>query len=311
MGSGVARLGGEVIRALFAVITPGGMRGVAMETAWLAAHAALYPWGAVAERLHPAGPYVHYRTDSLPLLRRGLMVSAMEAAGTPILLVHGIGDNRSVFTVLAAALRRRGFGVVHAVNYSVLTAVSGDVRQAASLFGQQVEQVCEQTGADRVHVIGHSLGGLIARYYVQRRDGDQRVDTLVTLGTPHRGTLSAYLLPTRLARQLRPGSTLLAELDQPSPGCRTRFVSVWSEMDQVVLPQSNARLEHPDLVVEEHRLRDVGHFALPVDPKASRLVLDTLVRLDGRGTAQGAVGGVNFGDPPITRCHTATSELEA
>lgn len=282
-----------------------------METAWLAAHAALYPWGAVAERLRSDGPYVHYRTDALPPQQRGLMVSAMEAAGTPILLVHGIGDNRSVFTVLAAALRRRGFGVVHAVNYSVLTAVSGDVRQAAALFGQQVEQVCEQTGADRVHVVGHSLGGLIARYYVQRHDGDQRVDTLVTLGTPHRGTLSAYLLPTRLARQLRPGSKLLAELDQPAPGCRTRFVSVWSEMDQVVIPQSNARLEHPDLMVEEHRLRDVGHLALPVDPRASRLVLDTLVRLDDRAAAQVAGSGMNFGDARITHCHTGTSELEA
>ena len=76
------------------------LRGVAVESAWLAAHAALYPWGAVAERLHPDGPYVHYRTDAMSPRARGLLVSALDAAGTPILLLHGIGDNRSVFTVL-------------------------------------------------------------------------------------------------------------------------------------------------------------------------------------------------------------------
>ena len=69
-----------------------------------------------------------YRTDPLPPVRRSLVVTDLEAAGTPILLLHGIMDNRSVFTVFRRTLRRRGFGVVHAVNYSVFT---GDIRTAA------------------------------------------------------------------------------------------------------------------------------------------------------------------------------------
>jgi len=315
MGNGKARLGSETIRALSAAISPGGLRGVAIESAWLAAHTALYPWGVVAQRLRPEGPYIHYRTDSLAPTQRGLMVSATQLSGsqldTPILLIHGIGDNRSVFTVLSAALRRRGFGVVHAVNYSVLTAVRGDIGQAALSFGRQVEHVCEQTGAERVHVVGHSLGGLIARYYVQCCGGDGRVDTLVTLGTPHRGTVAAYLLPTRLAGQLRPGSALLAELDQPATGCRTRFVSVWSEMDQIVIPQSNARLDHPDLTIEEYRLRDVGHLALPVNPTVSRLVLDAFIRLDcPRQPTQTAEHAVDeLCDHTVTWRYNTTSEL--
>ncbi|EWM15669.1 triacylglycerol lipase [Kutzneria sp. 744] len=286
------------------------LRGVAVESAWLAAHAALYPWGATAERLHPDGPYAHYRTDAMSPRARGLLVSAMDAAGTPILLLHGIGDIRP-FRGVGAALRRRGFGVVHAVNYSVLTAVTGDVRTAASMFGEQVEQVCELTGADRVHVVGHSLGGLIARYYVQRRGGDERIDTLVTLGTPHRGTVAAYLMPTGLARQLRPGSQLLAELDEPAPGCRTRFVSVWTPADQIVLPQSNARLSHPDLDIEEHCLRDVGHWALPVDSRASRLVAGCLVRGHDRPSERATSQYDPLRTSPITHGHSASSELSS
>ncbi|WP_231648568.1 alpha/beta fold hydrolase [Saccharothrix sp. NRRL B-16348] len=273
-------LAGGVLRA---VASPGGVRGVAVEAAWLAAHTVLYPWGALEERVKPEGHLRAYRTDRLSPRRRGLVVSAMDAAGTPIVLVHGIGDNRSAFAVLSGALRRRGFGVVHAVNYSVLTALTGDVRRSAALLGEHVERICEQTGSDRVHVVGHSLGGLIARYYVQRLDGDARVRTLVTLGTPHRGTLAAYLLPTSLTRQLRPGSDLLAELAEPSRPCRTRFVVVWSEMDQVIVPQRNARLEHPALVVEEHRIRDSGHLSLPVDTRTLHLVVTAITRLDDGG----------------------------
>ncbi|MEU4802056.1 alpha/beta fold hydrolase [Actinosynnema sp. NPDC023587] len=276
-GAGMA---GGVAGFARAAVTPGGARGVAVEAAWWAARTALYPWGAVGRRLQPDGHLRHHRTDRLPPRRRGLVVSALETAGTPIVLVHGIGDNRSAFAVLSGALRRRGFGVVHAVNYGVLTALTGDVRRSAALLGEHVERICEQTGSDRVHVIGHSLGGLIARYYVQRLDGDARVKTLVTLGTPHGGTLAAYLFPTPLTRQLRPGSELLSELAGPCRPCGTHFAVVWSEMDQVVVPPRHARLEHPSLRVEEYRIRDSGHLSLLVDPRVVQAVVTAVTRTD-------------------------------
>ena len=136
-----------------------------------------------------------------------------------MLLVHGIVDNRSIFVHLARVLRRRGHGTVQAVNYSPMTAFTGDIRAAARDLGEHVERLCAVSGVDRVHVIGHSLGGLIARYYVQRLGGDARVDTLVTLGTPHQGSHIAHLLPpTVVPRQLLPGSDLLRELDRARPG---------------------------------------------------------------------------------------------
>ena len=91
-----------------------------------------------------------------------------------------------------------------------------------------------------MHVVGHSLGGLVARYYVQRLGGDARVHTLVTLGTPHSGTVPAYFLPLRLGRQLRPGSDLMTELAGPAPGCRTRFLAYWSDLDQMMIPKTAA-----------------------------------------------------------------------
>ncbi|GDY29258.1 lipase [Gandjariella thermophila] len=289
----------QTIRALSSL---GAMRGVVVEATWLALHAVLYPLGTVAQDLRPDGPYGHYRTDDLPPQQRGLVVAAMEAAGTPIVLIHGVADNRSAFALLGGALRRRGFGVVHALNYGWLTALTGDIRRAAELLGTHIERICEQTGSERVHIVGHSLGGLVARYYVQRLGGDARVRTLVTLGTPHQGTLAAYLLPTRLAGQLRPGSPLLTELAGPAPGCRTRFVVVWSEMDQVVIPQRNARLVHPDLVIEEHRLPDTGHLSLAVDARARHVVVTTLARLEDDESPTGLLPHPRQpGEPPAHR----------
>lgn len=303
----VKDISGQAVGALRAVATVGGMRGVAVEAAWLAAHAVLYPWGAVAQQLRPEDQFRHYRTDLLPPRQRGLVVSAMDAAGTPIVLVHGIGDNRSAFAVLSGALRRRGFGVVHAVNYSVLTALTGDVRRSAALLGEHIERICEQTGAERVHVVGHSLGGLIARYYVQRLHGDARVRTLVTLGTPHGGTLAAYLLPTPLTRQLRPGSDLLVELAETGRPCRTRFVVVWSEMDQVIVPQRNARLMHPGLLVEEHQIRDSGHLSLPVDTRTLHTVVAAIIRSDDSAPQRITPGREGFSSSAVTERHGSCS----
>ncbi|MGH3764647.1 MAG: esterase/lipase family protein [Pseudonocardiaceae bacterium] len=258
------------------IARPTSVRGMAVEAAVLVAHLVMYPFGVWTEQLSPGGPYDRYRTDDLPPGERGLVTADARAAGTPILLVPGFADNRSAFAVLRRALRKRGFGMVYSPNSSILTALTGDLRSAARELGNEIERICEATGAEQVHVVGHSMGGLVARYYVQRMGGDSRVHTLLTLGTPHHGTITAYLLPAPVLYQLRPDSDIMAELAAPAPGCRTRFVAVWSELDGWILPQRNARLDHHDLLVTNHSLSDVGHLSLPVDPRAVRTVLSTL-----------------------------------
>jgi hypothetical protein len=261
------------VRALF---TPGGLRGVVVESVWISAHLAIYPWGLVRER-HETRE--RYALEGGPT-ERGLAVRDVEAAGTPILLVHGMVDNRAIFTVLKRRLRKRGFGRVMTINYSPVT---NDIRQAARDLAVEVEALVAETGFERIHVVGHSLGGLIARYYVQRLGGDERVHTLVTLGSPHEGTLTAHLLPVQLCRQLRPGSDLYAELAEPAE-CRTRFVAYWSDLDQMILPHDSGRLEHPDLSVRNVRVHGVGHMSLPLDGQVVHEISVLLSELDWDGT---------------------------
>jgi pimeloyl-ACP methyl ester carboxylesterase len=270
------------------------LAGAGTEVAWLAAHAALYPLGIAGERAGRTGreQLDRFTLGELPPSQRGLLMGDVVAAGTPILLVHGFVDNRSVFTLLRRALRRRGFGQVRTLNYSPFTH---DVRAAAAALARLVERTCEETGYERVHVVGHSLGGVVARYYVQRMGGDARVHTAVSLGSPHAGTWAARLLPTSLVRQLRPDSDLMRELALPAQGCRTRFVAFWSDLDQLMLPRRTARLDHPDLAARNVLLRGVGHMSLPIDRRVVREIAQLLAHLDEDGAT--VTAGVSTLDP--------------
>jgi triacylglycerol lipase len=257
------------------LLRPGAVKGVAVETAWVAAHLAMYPMGLVEEQFRLQQE--RHSLEGLPPAQRGLLVGDVVAAGMPIVLVHGVMDNRSIFTVLRRGLHRRGFGSTYALNYSPLT---DDIRSVAVRLGDLVEEVCDETGHDQVHVIGHSMGGLLGRYLVQRLGGDQRVHTLVTLGTPHQGTLPAHLVPLTVARQMRMGGDLITELAEPAPGCRTRILAVWSDIDQLVIPQSNAQVLHPDLNARNMLVRGVGHLSLPVDGRVVHEIGSMLSLLD-------------------------------
>ena len=163
-----------------------------------------------------------------------------------------------------------------------------------------MERTCEETGYERVHIVGHSLGGLIARYYVQRLGGDARVHTLCTLGSPHSGTFAAHLLPHRLVKQLRPGSDVLAELAEPAPGLRTRFVAFWSDLDQLIVPKRSARIDHPDLVARNVLLNGVGHMSLPIDGRVVREIAALLAHLDEDGlTVTAGVTSIDAVPPAV------------
>ncbi|UIJ60410.1 alpha/beta fold hydrolase [Amycolatopsis acidiphila] len=185
-----------------------------------------------------------------------------QQARRPLVVLPGLADNTSVFTELKIALEACGAGPVVSFSYSPLV---GKVQTAAARLADQIEQLCVISGEQQVDLVGHSLGGLIARYYVQRLGGHTRVETAVTIGTPHGGTIAARLpSPLPLVRQLRPGSDLLTELAGPAPGCTTRFVAYAGDTDQVVLPSRNGLIDHPELDVRNVVVPGAGHLALAV-----------------------------------------------
>lgn len=258
------------------------LKATALEIAILAGHLLLYPSGITQERrttpaLPPPGSPDSRGTTQLPT-----------ETNPPVVLLHGFIDNRSVFVLLRRNLAQHGRHQVESLNYSPLTC---DIRTAAELLGRHIEEICQRTGSRQVDIVGHSLGGLIARYYVQCLGGDLRVRTLVTLGTPHSGTSVVPLANAHpIVRQMRPGSPVLEELARPASGCRTHFVSFWSDLDHLMDPLETACIDHPDLKAQNVRVSGIGHLALPVHPAVATGIRQAL---DSAGT--GAEAGTRAG----------------
>jgi triacylglycerol lipase len=266
---------------LVALDMPRMASGLAIEAAWATAHMLMYPLGFMSKPTRIARRRRHDLSGLSPE-QRSLFRHRIDAAETPIVLVHGIIDNHATFTWMEYALRRRGFQTLSGYDYGLLTH---NIPQAAVHLGEAIEELAASTGYERVHVIGHSLGGLIARYYVQRLGGDRHVHTLITLGTPHQGTQLAWAVPLLpLVRQLAPNSALIQELAEPAAECRTRFLAFYSDIDHLIVPSRNARLDHPHLNVRNIPVRGVGHLSMPNNGRIAFTIAQALRELDPDGT---------------------------
>lgn len=101
---------------------------------------------------------------------------------TPVVLVHGFLGNRTNFRAIEDALAARGVANVAHFEYGPRL----DWPRLATRLGHTIDAVRTHAGVRRVDVIGHSLGGLVARYLVEMRAGPP-VRRLVTLGAPYFG----------------------------------------------------------------------------------------------------------------------------
>jgi triacylglycerol lipase len=271
----------QLVELVRAVARPRTYVGAAKELALSAFHIATYPLGVVPGVRPVEVPFVSSRHVDLPALE------ADHGAGhVPIVLVHGYVHNRSAFLVMAASLRRAGFEHVHGLNYNPLR---DDIPMIAEMLAVEVERVLGATGADRCMIVGHSMGGIVARYYTQLLAPPGVVDTVVTLASPHRGTYTAHFGVGPAAAQLGPRSRLLRRLEESARPTDTRWISYYCDLDVMVTPAASAKLVHPALKATNIRLRNTGHLSLLLSGEALRSIIDHLTdRQLGRDAEPGA-----------------------
>jgi triacylglycerol esterase/lipase EstA (alpha/beta hydrolase family) len=160
-------------------------------------------------------------------------------ANVPILLIHGVFNNDGVWLKFRHWFARHNISPVYTINCGPPLA---DIETFADQLAEKIGAVLKATGAAHVTLIGHSMGGLISRAYL-RRYGGGRVAQLVTIGTPHHGSMFAVTLPGRSLAQMRPGNAWLAELNRTSDrNAAVPITSIWSWHDTMVAPQTSADL---------------------------------------------------------------------
>ncbi len=186
-------------------------------------------------------------------------------ATLPVLLVHGVLVNDGVWFFVRRYLLRQGGLATYTLNYG---PPYGDIEHFAGQLAAKVDSVCADTGAERVLLVGHSMGGLVVRAYLRQR-GPARIERIITIGTPHHGSVFAEAVFGRCLAQMRPGNPWLAELNRdetkPSP---IPIVSIWSRHDSLVAPQASCELG----CAENVALIGIGHNALLGDRQVMHMV---------------------------------------
>ncbi|MEE8408277.1 MAG: alpha/beta fold hydrolase [Myxococcota bacterium] len=106
----------------------------------------------------------------------------------PIVLMHGMAGWKRVagvdyFNGVATEIEKAGYPV-----YSTEVDPFNSVDARGKQVAKQLDAILKKTGAKKVHLVGHSQGGLDARYVVATLGYADRVTTVTTVGTPHQGT---------------------------------------------------------------------------------------------------------------------------
>ena len=193
----------------------------------------------------------------------------------PVLLVPGYGGDTALLQPLAARLRADGRTA------SIVTLpgdATGDITAQARTLDRVVRAAIAR-GAGSVDVVGFSAGGVVARVWAGRLGGAALARRVVTLGSPHHGTviagLAAALLPGECplaCRQLAPDSPLLTGLGPAPAG--PRWTSIWTTHDDLVSPADSSRLDGAlDIALQDICADDASrHAQLPSDPLVQSLV---------------------------------------
>nr|WP_201447028.1 triacylglycerol lipase [Conexibacter woesei] len=168
--------------------------------------------------------------------------SASASAREPILFVHGWNSSGSIWSTMIGRFQADGWTAAELNNWSYNTAQSNAT--TARELSARVDGILRATGAAKVDVITHSMGGLSSRYYLKNLGGTAKVDDWVSLGGPNHGTTTANLCFWNTSCiEMRPGSTFLTALNSgdETPGAVT-YGTWWSACDSVIDPDSSVSL---------------------------------------------------------------------
>ncbi|MFI4891287.1 MAG: lipase family alpha/beta hydrolase [Steroidobacterales bacterium] len=187
----------------------------------------------------------------------------------PVLLLHGLLCNHQVWRALRPRLEAAGFGPIEAPDMEPLLV---DIEALAAGVADQLRSLQRRCNGERVVIVGHSMGGLVARLLL-RDVGASAIGRIVTIASPHHGTGLARGLPGTNTGQMSCTSAWLRALNESQ---ENRFAvpvaSIYSTDDNIVAPAGSARLAGAEL----RELRGLGHFAVLRSRRALDAIMATL-----------------------------------
>ena len=205
----------------------------------------------------------------------------------PVILVHGtFGDMTVSWNTLTPALRSRGF-CVWALDYG--RRGTGPIDRSADQLVAFIDKVRATTGAAKVSLVGHSQGGMLARYVAVRRGRLGVVDDIVGLAPSSHGTTQPLAGPagvfgcTACAEQ-QAGSAFMRKVNEPPPEAPgpAWYTVLTTKYDEVVTPYQSQALagdRATNVILQDKCPSDFfEHVTIVGDPVATQWTVNALER---------------------------------
>lgn len=194
------------------------------------------------------------------------------------ILIPGIFDRGKSMLRMQHALGEAGF-VARTIKLKTNSGWYG-MEPMARQLRDLVEEI--NGSGETCALVGFSMGGIVARYYLQRLGGAERVHKFIALSSPHFGSLWAHLLPYKGGRQLRIGSEFLDNLNRDAQVLEgVAPVSIWTPYDATIVPHTSSRLP----VGNTYQVPVSLHRWVPQNPAVIKIVRNELTEaLEGGGS---------------------------
>ena len=190
-----------------------------------------------------------------------VLPGAAAAGDDVVVFIHGFFASAGAFRPMRARIERETGAHVASFTH----APGQSVRTIARKLAHVVDRI---PLTSRVHLVGHSLGGIVARWYVQELGGHTRVAQTISMASPFRGAPLAGRLPYFVGRDLHEGSATLARLRTGQHAARVPHTSIIAGADHLVVPSESAAFHHGEIVVLSGR----SHNSLLFDREVVRIV---------------------------------------
>ncbi|HSP42930.1 MAG TPA: alpha/beta fold hydrolase, partial [Luteolibacter sp.] len=184
-----------------------------------------------------------------------------------VVFVHGIFQSGRMFAPVVRMLEARGCECL------VPRLTPADARNGLEPLAGQLKSAIDRRWDDsgKIHIVAHSMGGLISRQYLQHLGGHARCQSLTTLATPHHGTLAAWCYPGKGATQMRRGSAFLTELKNTEHCLRgIALHSYYTPMDLIILPYTSSEWQ----MAENRIVRAPAHPLVMFAPRVVRHIME-------------------------------------
>ena len=192
----------------------------------------------------------------------------MASKNRPIVLIHGLWNTADIFKSLTRKLDS------YSINYFAPT-LKHDFGKVSIIDLTKIlnELIINKYGLHQeIDLLGFSMGGIIGSYWLKYYEGNKRIKKFISVGSPHKGTLTAQIVPRFLLKgisEMKINSKLLSDIYASNDFLEKvdciSFFTIWDLMVfpgwKAYLPKGNKYslniLKHKNLIKNDYAIDEI------------------------------------------------------